>query len=128
MALIKPPRPPPPKEASGRGWGRTLSLSFVWKLQSSGVALLPCVWETRQNVTQCILCRYGFRMPDFMHFHMCEMFTAFLVLKPVSELNVHPKDSSEWPWKRPSHRFCSEGRRLEDRHLLTGVHARPFQW
>lgn len=66
-------------------------------------------------------------MPDFMHFHMCKMFTAFLVLRPVSELNMHVEDSSECPWKRPSHRPCSQGRRLEDRHLLTGMHARPFR-
>lgn len=62
-----------------------------------------------------------------MHFHMCKMGTAFLVLQPVLELNVHPKDSGEGPWKRPSHRFCSEGRRLEAGHLLTAGHARPLQ-
>lgn len=62
-----------------------------------------------------------------MHFHMCKMGTAFLVLQPVLELNVHPKDSGEGPWKRPSHRFCSEGRRLEAGHLLTAGHAPPLQ-
>lgn len=85
------------------------------------------VSRRRCKMSYRLLCRYCFRMPDFMHFHLCKTFTIFLILKHMSELNIHTKGL--FPLFRSisytQHHFCHKRLSFNSTHLFTPFREEP---